>query len=165
MEDVEYVAAMFLPLLLITTACQIDPEARSATTYVAKLQPLMQENSLLAERVLYQAAAIYNGATRPDEVADAWSSDIVPLAEHLHHQAGFVEPPENWSQQHAALVAVWGERAHAYRSISEGLERADKDLGEQGRNLAEQVKLKEESWFEEVNGQIGPMGFTIDAYP
>ena len=154
----------YIPLLLLT-ACQLDPKARSATEYVVKLQPLVQENSLLAERVLFQAAEIYNGATRPDEVADAWTTDIVPLSEHLHHQAGFVQAPEGWAERHGSLVEIWGERAHAYRSISEGLRMADEEAWDSGRALAEDVKLREEQWFDALNEELRPMSRGVEAYP
>ncbi len=158
-----------LPILVLTASCQLggDPATRAASDYITELQPLLQENSLLAERVLYQAAAIYNDATRPDEVADAWTGTIVPLSEHLHDQASFVvlEEGNPWAERHEALVAIWGERAHAYRSISEGLERADRERWDEGRKLADEVKVKEEQWFDEMNTQVTPLGFVVDAYP
>ncbi|MBX2803653.1 MAG: hypothetical protein KTR31_38610 [Myxococcales bacterium] len=153
------------PLLLVLASCQVDPAARSTTEYLTKLQPLLQENSLLAERVLFQASAVYNGATRPDEVSDAWTTDIVPVAEHLHHQSTFVAAPAEWSATHANLVAIWGERANAYRSISEGLRTADQETWDSGRKLAETVKIREEEWFDMVNNTVAPMGFMLDAYP
>ena len=157
---------MLIALLLATSGCQVaDPTTRAATDYLVMLQPLLQENSLIAERVLFQAAALYNDATVADEVAAAWTSDIVPLAEHLHHQASFVSAPAEWTSSHSALVTIWGERATAYRNISEGLRMADTAKWDQGRNMAATVKIQEEEWFDTVNTTIAPMGFVIDAYP
>ncbi|HHO53638.1 MAG TPA: hypothetical protein ENK18_22890 [Deltaproteobacteria bacterium] len=154
-----------LPLLLLTLSCQTDPAARAATTYINQLQPLLQENGLLAEHVLFQAAAIYNKADRQGDVAKAWSTSVVPLAEHLYDQSTFIEPPEQWVSSHDELVEIWGVRAQAYRNISEGLQMADQEAWESGRLQAQTATQKEELWFDQVNTIIAPMGFLIDAYP
>lgn len=152
-------------LLLLAFSCSSDSASRSAATYVDQLQPLLQENSLLAERVLFQAANIYNEAARPEDVAKKWEDDITPIAEHLYFQAKLVEPPDDWTTQHGELVDIWGERARAYRDISESLRLADRSLWEKGRNAAENVKLSEENWFERANEKLGVLNVTLDPYP
>ncbi len=151
-------------LLLVVLACSSN-SAGSATTYVNQLSPLLQENSLLAERVLFQAADIYNNAARPDDVANKWESDITPIAEHLHFQAKLVKAPEDWTEKHGELVAIWGDRAVAYRDISEALRLADRERWERGTKAAEEVKLEEEAWFVGVGERLGGMNISIDPYP
>ncbi|MEN0062432.1 MAG: hypothetical protein AAGA48_09780 [Myxococcota bacterium] len=152
-------------LLLLAFSCTTNSSGRSATTYVGQLQPLLHENSLLAERVLFQAADIYNNAARPDDVANKWETDITPIAEHLHFQAKLVDAPEEWSDQHSGLVEIWGDRARAYRDISEGLRLADRERWDRGRSSAEKVKLEEEAWFGEINEKLGSMNVNLEPYP
>lgn len=152
-------------LFLLAFSCTTDSATRSASTYVEQLNPLLQENSLLAERVLFQAAAIYNNAARPDDVASKWETDITPIAEHLHFQAKLVQPPEEWTEQHGALVVIWGDRASAYRDISEGLRLADRERWDRGSKAAEEVKLSEEDWFTAVNEKLATINVALDAYP
>ncbi|MEO0600009.1 MAG: hypothetical protein AAF211_01145 [Myxococcota bacterium] len=154
-----------MPVLLMVLACGSDSASRSASTYVGQLQPLLQENSLLAERVLFQAAAIYNNAARPDDVANKWETDITPIAEHLHFQAKLVPAPEEWSETHEGLVEIWGDRARAYRDISEGLRQADREAWDRGSTAAEEVKLEEEDWFDKLNDKLGAMNVNLDPYP
>lgn len=151
-------------LLLVAIACTGN-SGGSAGTYVEQLQPLLQENSLLAERVLFQAAAIYNNAARPDDVANKWESDITPIAEHLHFQAKLLQAPEDWVDTHANLVEIWGDRAAAYRDISEGLRQADRERWDRGSKAAEEVKLQEEDWFVGANERLGSINVSLDPYP
>ena len=162
----EYVAVMsFLPLIVHLAACQLDPAGSAASAYVDELEPLLHENSLLAESVLFQAAGIYNESIRSEEVATAWTTKIVPLSEHLAHQASFVEPSGNWAASHAELVSIWSERAQAYRTISEGLRAADVEQWNQGSALAEQARTRETDWFAGLNVKLNALGMQIDAYP
>lgn len=155
-----------LPLILVLSGCnQLDPATTATTDYLNLLQPLLQENSLLAERVLFQAAGIYNEATKPSQVATAWTSEIVPLAEQLHHQASFVVAPEAWSQRHSGLVDIWGERATAYRNLGEAIRLGDAALWNDSRKKADAVKLAEEDWFNDLNRAVGPLGLVVDPYP
>lgn len=157
---------MSFPLLLLFgPACQLDPAGSAASDYVTKLQPLVHENSLLAERVLFQAAAIYNEATLPTDVATAWSTEITPLAEHLHQQAGFVEPPPDWAQDHQQLVAIWAERAEGYRAVSEALRAADQEKWDRGTALIERARGQESEWFLGLNTRLQPHGIQLDGYP
>ena len=155
-----------LPAVLLLASCQqMDPAGQATTEYLTRLQPLLQENSLLAERVLLQAAAIYNDATKPEQVATAWSGDIVPIAEHLHHQSSFVAAPDVWAAKHNELVAIWGDRALAYRNIGEAIKLADAEQWKSARELADGVKLREEKWFDTLNEAVAPMGLVVDPYP
>lgn len=155
-----------LPLALVLSGCtQLDPATTATTDYLTRLQPLLQENSLLAERVLFQAAGLYNDATKPSQVAQAWTVEIVPLAEHLHHQSTFVSAPEPWSARHAELVEIWGERAEAYRNLSEAIRLGDAPLWNDSRKKADSVKLAEEDWFNNLNRAVGPLGLVVDPYP
>ncbi len=98
-------------------------------------------------------------------MSKAWTTTIVPLSEHLYDQSTFLEPPEQWVSAHDELVEIWGERAQAYRSISEGLQVVDQAAWDAGKLKAEAASKNEEAWFNQVNEVLGPMGFMINAYP
>jgi hypothetical protein len=156
-----------MPLLSLALAgcAGLSPASSSTTVYLSELQPLLQENSLLAERVLFQAAAIYNEAAKPEQIANAWSAEIVPLSEHLANQAGFVSAPEPWSANHAELVEIWTDRAVAYRNLVEAIKTADADQWNTARAQADDVKLAEEKWFDALNEKLAPQGLVVDQYP
>src|SRR5687767_4702485 len=80
-----------LPFLaLLFAGCGPDAETRAAAEYGEQLQPLLFENSLLAERVLTLAAGQYNGGVPGEDLAKKWEEQIAQLAAHLHDQASFV---------------------------------------------------------------------------
>ncbi len=130
--------------LLLASACgPFSPEAQQTNRYLKDLQPLLVENGHLAERVLLLSAKVYNKDGDTDSLAQAWTGDVVPLAEHLHHQAQFVEAIEP----------------------SEALVLADPDEWREGRAQATQVKLREEEWFKEVNQILLTTNQQIDPTP
>jgi hypothetical protein len=150
-------------MVLLGVACGGGGDA--TTTYLDELDPLLQENGLLAERVLTLAAQIYNDSARPEQIADSWGRSVVPIAEHLADQASFVEPPQSYAQAHAEIVQIWGDRAVAYRSLSEAIQTGDTDAWNAARNSADAVKLREERWFDTLNERVGPTGLIVDPYP
>lgn len=153
--------------MLPLAACgPFDAETRAHRSYVRVLQPLLVENSLLAQHMLTQSAAVHNDPRLdPATLARAWSSDIVPLAEHLHGQATFAQAPEPWTVRHADLVEIWSDRAQAYRAIDESIATADIDQWKAARELADTVKLREEEWFRSTNQTLSPVGLFVDQYP
>ena len=155
------------PLLTFALAgcAGLDPASSSTTVYLSELQPLLQENSLLAERVLFQAAQIYNESTKPEQVANVWTVEIVPLSEHLASQAEFVSAPDPYSSRHGDLVKIWSDRAVAYRNLGEAIKTADAEQWNDARKQADDVKLREEKWFDGLNEQLAPQGLVIDPYP
>ena len=161
-------APMSSPLILTLAlggCAGLDPASSSTTVYLSELQPLLQENSLLAERVLFQAAAIYNEAAKPEQVANTWSLEIVPLSEHLANQASFVTAPDPFGARHAELVKIWSDRAVAYRNLGEAIKTADAEQWNDARKQADDVKLREEKWFDGLNEQLAPQGLVVDPYP
>jgi len=152
-----------LPLLASLTGCA--PGDDDTTRYLTMLQPLLQENGLLSERVLLQASKIYNEAVKSDQVADAWIHEIVPVSEHLHNQASFVQPPSAYAQTHADLVLIWGDRALAYRNLGEAIQTGNSDEWNKARDLANQVKLREEKWFDTLNQGLATSNLSVDPYP
>ena len=150
----------------MVSACgPFSPEAQQTNRYLKDLQPLLVENGHLSERVLMLSAKVYNKDGDTDSLAQAWTGEVVPLAEHLHHQAQFVEAIEPWSQRHGELVEIWGDRAVAYRTLSEALVLSDPDEWREGRAQATQVKLREEEWFKEVNQILLTTNQQIDPTP
>lgn len=133
--------------------------------YITSLNPLLQENGLLAERVLTLAAQIYNDASKPDQVADAWGRQVVPVAEHLADQASFVVPPPEYTQDHSEIVQIWTDRADAYRKLSEAIQTGDTTGWNAARQSADAVKLREERWFDRLNDRLSPTGLIVDPYP
>lgn len=143
----------------------MDPEVRASTEYLQRLEPLLVENSLLAERVLIASASIYNEEAKPEELEVVWRDDIVLVAEHLHDQAGHFSVPELWVERHSKLVEIWADRAQAYRSLAEALHVVDAEQWKAARETANGVKLREEEWFRSVNQELAPRGMIVDQFP
>lgn len=143
----------------------MSPAARTAPSYISELAPLLQENGLLAEQVLIVAAGVHNKTLTDDEVVAAWRNDLTPLAEHIRNHADLTEVPIEWSARHVGLVDVWSDRAEAYRALTEALADGDRDSWRVARGVADEVKLREQRWFTDVNEELKPMGITLDQYP
>lgn len=159
---------MWFPLVGIAMlACpSIDPQERAAIEYANALQPLMLENSLLAERMLFMAARVYNNdLPKEGGLTPTWTSEIVPLARHLAVQAENTPVPDEWKEDHAALVVIWTDRANGYQGLGEALVLADRKRWKAARDLLGSVTQNEERWFMKVNAKLRPMEFDIDAYP
>jgi hypothetical protein len=156
---------MLIPLTLFLGLSGCTAGDDDTTRYLTALQPLLQENGLLAERVLLQASKIYNEAVKPDQVSEAWIHEIVPVSEHLYNQAGFVQPPSTYAQTHADLVLIWGDRALAYRNLGEAIQTGNSDEWNKARDLANQVKLREEKWFDTLNQSLAASNLSVDPYP
>jgi hypothetical protein len=149
--------------LVIALACSGGDDV--TTQYLGQLRPLLQENGLLAERVLLQAAKVYNEEAKPDQVADVWIEEIVPLAEHLQNQATLVVPPPPYASSHAEIVAIWGDRALAYRNLGEAIQSGSTNDWNAATTLTSDVKLREEKWFDTLNTALAPSGSSVDPYP
>lgn len=157
-----------LPVLvaLVGGCGRFDAESQAHHAYARQLQPLLVENSLLAEHVLGLAADVYNTPkVAPEALAETWSSDLVPLAEHLHSQTSFVAPPPVWQEQHEALVDIWSDRAEAYRSLAESYTHADAVEWKAARLVSDEVKIREEEWFRAANLVLAPQGIILDQFP
>lgn len=142
-----------------------SPQTRSAIEYLNAVQPVMLENSLLAERVLGMAAQIYDRDLPPDGFGPPWAQDVVPIATHLPLQAELLTVPEEWREPHDNLVAIWTDRASAYQGMSEALALADRPRWKSARDLVVQVVEREETWFINVNARLGTMELQLDQYP
>ena len=152
-------------ILLLATACALYSNAGQAADYVVQLQPVLFENAALADRVLALSVAVSEKKATPDQVRKAWDDDIVPLAEHLHAQVSFVQPPSAWAESHAQLVDLWGDRAAAYRSLSIATDEGDEKRWREARALADGVKLHEEDWFRSTNQRLAGWHLSVDPYP
>jgi hypothetical protein len=151
--------------LLWLAACALDPDSRAAADYVTRLQPVLFENAELADEVLSLSSQVYEKKIPSDKLEQSWDADIVPLAEHLHDQASFVEPPPGWGESHAQLVAIWGDRASAYRSLGRAIHDGDTERWRQARELADGVKLREEEWFRTTNQRLVSYRLVVDPFP
>jgi hypothetical protein len=156
---------MILAPALFAACLQPDPATLVATQYYELLRPLLHENSLLAERVLIQAARVYNEGDAAPALSSDWVGDVVPIAEHLHHQASFVVAPDPYAATHAELVDLWGRRALAYRQVGEAVFTADVASFTVARKQADELKLQEERWFDRLNETMAPLGLLVDPYP
>ena len=121
----------------------LSPDVQRTNAYLKTLQPLLVENGHLAERVLVLAAKTYNKDGDSDALAEGWTSEVVPLAEHLHHQSQGIDAPLLWAEPHAELVESWGERALVYRSLSEALVLGDAQQWAGARKKATEATLAE----------------------
>lgn len=154
-------------LLLLSALVSCVPKGPSYETsaYVIALHPLLQENSLLAEKVLETAAGVHADKLDGPGATEAWRSEILPIAEHLHQQAAIVHAPGPWVDAHVQLVEAWGTRAEAYALIAEGVERGDLQRWKRGRSMAVTAQLDEERWFQESNQRLTPKGISLDQFP
>ena len=144
---------------------RFDPQVAEDRAYVRLLIPILQDNALLSERILIEAAAVYNKTSEPEKLATSWNQEIVPLAEHLHSQASFAKPPESWTSQHGELVDIWGDRAQAYRALSDAIGTADDSQWQASRDLADGIKLAEEKWFASTNARLDQSRLSVDQFP
>ncbi len=142
-----------------------NPGQQAAADYVRRIQPLLLENSALAEQMLVQSAAIYNEAAGPKDVAVTWETTIVPMSEHLAAQASFVPVPTEYQATHQSLVQIWTDRALAYRAMSEATRTANAELWNAARSKADQVKANENAFFRDLNVQLTPLHLQVDPYP
>ena len=151
--------------LLLLSACSRRPHAPDNAFYVVLVTPLLDDNALLAERLLAAAAATLEAPEATDTTLEAWRDEVVPLAHHLHEQASLVQPPASWVAEHERLVGTWSTRASAYQLILEAAERGDEGRLKRGRALADRAKLDEESWVQDVNGRLSADGIQLRQYP
>ena len=119
----------------------------------------------MAEQILIQSAGIYNEAVGPKDIAVAWEQKVVPMSEHLAHQATFVPVPLEYQQRHAELVQIWSDRAAAYRAMAEATRTANADEWNAARAKADQVKTRESAFFNGLNNQLQPLNLQLDPYP
>lgn len=163
----EMIPTLFPVLVMgsLTGCATLDPETAAATEYVNDVQPLMLENSLLAERLLVLASRLYNEDVPEDGFAPLWNDEIVPLAEHLHIQSDATKVPEAWKERHDNLVVIWSDRATAYRAMGEAIVLADRKRWKEARELEGQVVKREETWFQGVSSELAPFDLVLEQYP
>jgi hypothetical protein len=157
---------MPMPLLVAAwfAACT-NPAHEAAADYVVRIQPLLLENSALSEQMLLEAAAIYNEAAGPKDVAEVWERRIVPMSEHLAAQAALTQAPPEYAPTHARLVQIWTDRALAYRIMSEATRTANAELWNASRTKVDEVMANENQFFRDLNTQLAPSSLSVDAYP
>ena len=151
--------------MTLAGGCGAPPEAKESRDWVEDLQPVLAENGLVWERMLMTAADVHEGKRDADGTALAWNQDLVPLVEHVRDEAALIQPPNGWATEHAALVAVWAQRAESYRDLSVALRQGDTERWRNARPRADKAKLDEEAWFRTTNDKLRPLGITLDQYP
>lgn len=157
---------LLIPCLLLLLACTpAPPGADAARAYADALEPLLEENGHVADRLLYVAADVYNGKADAAAARAAWEDDVVPLAEHLRDQAVLVQAPPDWAPSHQTLVEIWTQRAESYRDISEAIDLGDPEVWKKARSTANDAKLREEAWFRDTNQRMQAYGITLDQFP
>lgn len=169
MAPAEYALAMSRISWLAVGVCAAcsdpDPAAESREAYAAMLQPVAFENALVLEQVLAHAAGVYNKTLSSDEAVQRWTYTISPLAEHVADQTALIEPPAEWVGTHEELIAIWADRAAAYRELSDAIYTAEPERWKAARSLAENIKIREEAWFVNFNRTAERGGIRLDPYP
>jgi hypothetical protein len=156
---------MEAPVLVALFLGCASPEERAAAEYVAALEPLLDENALVAERLGLAAAAVFRGESHGTAVRVAWQSELVPLAAHLQDQAKLLVVPPDWTDTHRALVEVWGARADAYRDLANAVNEGDDALWSTANARAHAAKVDEERWFISTNVRLQPYQLTATQFP
>ena len=152
-------------LLLALLACGRRAPDPDHALYVRQLTPLLDDNGLLAERMLRAAAELHAGRATSAQALERWRDEVVPLAHHLHDQASLVQPPDPWVAPHERLTGIWETRATGYQLVLDGVEMGDESRFKRGRALADRAKLDEESWFQDANASLLAHGLLIDQFP
>lgn len=156
---------MWMPLLILAGCAAFDSERADAILYIQAVQPLMAENSLLAERTLAIASTLHDGSATDASVLEGWTTEIVPLSQHLHLQAARVDVPETWTDLHGELVGIWTERTIAYRDLGEGVVLADTAIWERAKNRHQAAIDREQAWFQTVSTQLAAHELMLEQYP
>jgi hypothetical protein len=152
-------------ITLTILGCGGDPRRQQTEDYLSRLTPILHENSLLADTVLQQAALVHNGQVDPKAIVTAWSTDIAPMAQHVHTLAADVAPPEHLAADHAALVQIWQRRAEAYREVVESHQRADLESFTRAQRDIGTITVNEDQWVRAFNARLDEMKLNIDLYP
>lgn len=156
---------MWTPLLILSGCAYFDPELGAAIEYIEKVQPLMAENSLLAERTLVLASELHDKKADDAKVLEVWTNEIVPLSQHLHMQAGQLDPPELWKDSHGELVTIWTDRTAAYRDFGEAIVLADSERWDRARTQYQTMIDREQAWFQGTAARLQPYELTLEQYP
>jgi hypothetical protein len=157
--------ASVLAVVFLFACTPTNSGANDAALYVAELEPLVRENGLVADAMLHLAADVHDGRADGSLARERWDRDIVPLADHLRDQAAAVQPPAAWAQHHKDLVDIWTYRADAYHDASEAVTLADAERWKLARQRADAAKLREETWFQEVNKRLADYDMAVDQFP
>lgn len=152
------------PAVLLLIACA-TPEKRAAQAYTAGLEPLLDENALVAEQLGFLAASVYQESKTAAEIRASWKRDVVPLAHHLRDQAGSATVPAGWAETHAGLVAIWGIRAEAYSDLADAIDAADEHMWTAASQRAYEAKVAEERWFISADERLAPFGLSVPQFP
>lgn len=155
-----------LPLLVALVACTDNsPEAQATRTWVHDLQPILLENTRLAEHVLWTAADLHDTRAEPETARQVWAEAVVPTARQLTFQLEVIHAPDPWATRQTSLEQIWGERATAYEEVQTALESGDRKQWQVGRERSMNAKLREEKWFDTINQELAPYHVTLDQYP
>ena len=57
---------------LLLAGCNEDPRRAPTLDYLMDMRPVVYENGLLAEQVMHQGAAVYDGRSTPEAIMAAW---------------------------------------------------------------------------------------------
>lgn len=154
-----------LGLVSLVACPAADSGSKDAALYVAELEPLVRENGLVADTMLHLAADVHDARADGPIVRQRWERDVVPLADHLRDQAAAIQPPPAWAQHHKDLVDIWTTRADAYHDAGEAVALADAERWKLARQNADAAKLREETWFQEVNKRLAGHNMSVDQFP
>ena len=137
----------------------------STSTYAEQLDPLLYENTVLNDQLLNVAGGIYNDTVDSQRTAELFRSDVIPIAQHLAHQAAAVQAPEEWAASHAELVEIWAQRAHSYRELSEALWLVDAERFSNAQVALDKAAREEETWFADIRQKLAKQGVALNQFP
>ena len=149
-------------LVLFAACTTADP---SAAAYEATLRPLFRANSQLAISVINLAADAHDKRVDVGAVQSRWRTAIVPSSEHIAWQAAVADVPEDWTETHDQLVAIWGQRAAAYRDLDFAIRDARREAWTQAGESVNESQVAEEAWVAEVVKILDSRGVRLDPYP
>jgi hypothetical protein len=158
---------LFLPLLLVFfTACKNSGSDLPIREYHQAVQPLMYENSQLADYFTDLAGRIHLEKVSGDQVAEEFKGKLIPLAKRLQNNAQRIQLREGpLARVHAGLVEAWDLRAKSYAEMLQAYESSDNSVFEKALKGNSVSKQKEELYFGLANRYFATENLRLFQFP
>ncbi len=158
-----FLCFLLLPMLLLSCG---DPMADEIASYHAAMDPLMRQNTRLANKYLALAKAIHKEKSDSDQIVERIETEIIPLANQLKESMANIQTS---SQQltglHQKAVAAWSNQAQAYRDLVAAYHGNDLESFNKAHGKVGEAKVMAEAYVREINNLMEPYGYHLDEFP
>ena len=157
--------ALYAALLLGAPACS-DPVAAEIAAYHQAMDPLMTQNTQLANQFLVLAKAVHKDKQDMDQIVARVERDVIPAADGLKDSITAVEPGlEELRDIHQQAITAWGLQSSAYHEMATAYKGNDPKAFAAAQQKLGQAKVTIESYVKEVNRLLEPYGYHMDEFP